>query len=232
MSKIKFENRAVAFIDILGFSKIVENAVNEPESLEKLSDLIKLLELAVPKFDEEVGKTVSSHLIPRHIYISDSIILSAPLVDKEQTNYCGLSTIVMRCIQLTHYFLEQGYLIRGGIDIGNVWHGESNIVGPAYQNAYILETQAQYPRVILSEKAQNKPHWLCTKYEDQVMVDGLHDYFIPNGGCSNVIDKTYDKYKKIVGSQLSSSLSPEVEKKWKWFDNYLDETRRSMASPN
>jgi uncharacterized protein YqhQ len=50
-----------------------------------------------------------------------------------------LETIMMYVSLLTHRFLQAGYLIRGEIDIGKVWHGEHTIVGPAYQEAYKIE---------------------------------------------------------------------------------------------
>ena len=40
----------------------------------------------------------------------------------------------MRSIQLTHLFINEGYLIRGGIDIGLACHEYGNIVGPAYKS--------------------------------------------------------------------------------------------------
>ncbi|MFT6051062.1 MAG: hypothetical protein ACI9B9_000702 [Halioglobus sp.] len=53
----------------------------------------------------------------------------------------------MRTIQLTHIFLAKGYLIRGGVSIGKVWHTESNIIGPAYQGAYLVKL---HPKLTLS----------------------------------------------------------------------------------
>ena len=130
---IEFENRAVAFIDVLGFKALVNSATDNPDSLTQLSNLIVLLEKAVPRFDAQVDHSVPSHLIPKHNYISDCIILSAPLSDTARRNYNGLDILIMRVIQLTHFFLNAGYLIRGGISVGKVWHTDPNIVGPAYQ---------------------------------------------------------------------------------------------------
>ncbi len=81
MSGFVFEDRAVAFLDILGFSAIVDNAVFDSQTFEKLKGVINLLESAVPHFDAKINDTVPRHLIPKYIYISDSIILSAPLSD-------------------------------------------------------------------------------------------------------------------------------------------------------
>jgi hypothetical protein len=116
MPNIEFENRAVAFIDVLGFKSIVCDATQDEHRLNELKDLIDVLESAVPNLNGQVNSSVSKNLIPMHIYISDSIILSAPLESDENH---GLSTLVMRVIQISHILFSKGYLIRGGISIGS-----------------------------------------------------------------------------------------------------------------
>jgi len=160
MSKITFENKAVAFIDVLGFSSLVDDASKKEEMMAQLQSLVDLFKSVVPELDKTVDKSVPLRLIPKHIYISDSIILSAPLSDSSVPGYNGLEVLVMRCIQLTHHFLSSGYLLRGGIAIGKVWHGTSNIVGPAYQEAYKLENnpkkKLESPCILLSESSVKK----------------------------------------------------------------------------
>lgn len=48
MQKIHFEDRAVAFIDILGFKTIVDCAQETPDNLSVLQELITTLETAIP----------------------------------------------------------------------------------------------------------------------------------------------------------------------------------------
>lgn len=223
-----FEDRAVAFIDILGFKKIVTSACSDQNSKEKLDSLISLLESVVPEIDSHVSSTVPKHLIPDHIYISDSIILSAPLSDTSMQNYDGLSIIVMRCIQLTHRLLNEGYLVRGGISIGKTWHTKSNIVGIAYQEAFELEKDHCNPNILLSSKARS--HWknswsansrMCVFKDDEFIVNGLHDYYVPDQS-DNGIAEAYTHYKSIISNHLSSDLDEKYKVKWRWFKDYLD----------
>jgi len=224
--KIEFEERAVAFIDVLGFSPLVNSAALNPTALEELQKLVNLLSSVVPYLDESVSKAVPIHLIPEHTYISDSIILSAPLKDDAMKSYNGLHIVVMRCIQLTHHFLKAGYLLRGGISTGKVWHNKSNIVGPAYQEAYELEKTGCNPCIVLSEPA--KAMWegygsrMCVINEDNIaMVNGLHDYYIPGNSERGVIEKTFDEYQQLVTRRISSQLSENARAKWDWFNKYL-----------
>lgn len=236
MPKIKFEDRAVAFIDILGFKEAVDAARQGGNSHTDLEILIDLLETAVPNLDGTVDPTVPKDLFPKHIYISDCIILSAPLISSQMPSYRGLTILVMRVIQISHMLLSKGHLFRGGISVGPVWQTESNIVGPAYQEAYQIETKTLVPRIELSASA--KSHWngtegssnkMCLDYMNRFMVNVLHDYYILNKS-HGAVERAYESYRRIIDSNLSGSNHPEpVRYKWWWFKEYLEsEVKRNV----
>ncbi len=102
----------------------------------------------------------------------------------------------MRCIQLTHHFLKAGYLLRGGVSIGNVCHTQTNIVGTAYQKAYNLEKNGNHPCILLSDEAKN--YWdenhngsrMCIQIGEDFIVNGLHDFYIPGNTEHGNIEDT------------------------------------------
>lgn len=221
---MEFEDRAVAFIDVLGFKALVNEAVNNEPERQKLADLVALLESAIPRLDSGVDSAVPRRLIPRHQYISDCIILSAPLTDSERRWYNGVSIVVMRAIQLSHFFLNEGYLIRGGISAGKLWHTETNIIGPAYQEAYLLEASGNEPRIQLHPYALQ--HWdggsrMCLNDGDVAFVNGLFEFYIPNSGTHGVIEATYGKYERFAAEALASNLPQSAKDKWHWFQQFL-----------
>lgn len=65
---VNFEDRAVAFIDVLGFKSLVAEAVQSKEQLNQLSRLIDLLSSAVPALDSTVDSSVAAHLIPAYLH--------------------------------------------------------------------------------------------------------------------------------------------------------------------
>ena len=221
---VKFEDRAVAFIDVLGFKTLVAGAVDSEEQLKQLSGLVNLLSSVVPTLDASVDASIADHLIPKHIYISDCIILSAPLTDTDSQSYDGLTIVVMRAIQLSHYFLKAGYLIRGGISVGKVWHTNSNIVGPAYQEAFLLEHNGNEPIIVLSESAAKS--WrggsrMCLQKDEKVFVNGLFDYYIPNNTQHGEIERTYASYSALAEQKLAEGLPRSAQEKWFWFKEFL-----------
>lgn len=226
--KVKFEDRAVAFIDVLGFKQVVDAAGQGGQEHTELESLIDVLESAVPKLDGTVNHTVPKDLIPKHLYISDCIILSAPLTSSQMPSYRGLSILVMRVIQISHILLSRGYLLRGGISVGGVWHTDSNIVGPAYQEAYQIETKTLVPRVELSPNAKN--HWvstegssntMCLEYMNHFIVNVLHEYYIQDKS-HGAAERAFENYFRIIEANLGANHPEPVRYKWWWFKEYLE----------
>jgi len=221
---VEFEDRAVAFIDVLGFKSLVDRAAESKECLDVLSSLVKLLSSAVLQFDATVDTSVPQHLVPRHLYISDSIILSTPLADMSRKNYDGLAILVMRVIQISHLLLKAGYLLRCGISVGKVWHTTSNIVGPAYQEAFMIEHNGKDPIVVLSTSAAI--HWkggsrMCLEQNNVVFVNSLFDHYIPNISQHGVIEQTYARYDALANQRLLEPLTESAKEKWYWFREFL-----------
>lgn len=228
MQNIQFENRAVAFIDVLGFKPVVDAAARDKSKLFELKELIDILESAVPNLDGTADPSISLDLIPKHIYISDSIILSAPLESKLMPNYRGLSIVAMRVIQISHILLSKGYLIRGGISVGHVWHTDSNIFGAAYQEAYQIETKTCVPRVELSpdakelwKKTEGSANTMCLDYKGHFIVNVLHDYYIQDKS-HGAAERAFEKYSRVITKNLEAGHPESVEYKWWWFKQYLE----------
>jgi len=54
---------------------------------------------------------------------------------------------------LTNSLIDYGFIIRGAITIGDLYHDERIVFGPALNQAYEIEsTIANYPRVIVDKR--------------------------------------------------------------------------------
>lgn len=233
--KINYECRAVGFIDVLGFGNIVNSSVCNGAPSPKLENLVRILESAVPSFDAMVDPDVPIELIPKHIYISDCIILSAPVKTPNNPDYNGLEILCMRIIQIGLALLEHGYLIRGGVSVGPVWHNESNIVGPAYQKAVKIEKETRAPRVVLSDEAAEFWHQysgthnkMCINYRNKTMVNILHDYYMkPEHKTREDAIKKINSIYSIASRKLCETIDESARYKWWWFMEYLDKTKNT-----
>ncbi len=134
----KYEDKIVAFIDILGFSNLVKSLENEPDLHELLYTCLQTLKSF--KIESNNENTVTSEY--EVSCFSDSIVISG--------NIYELSGIVWAVSWLQLQLLTQGVLIRGAITKGKLIHQDDILYGQGMLNAYELESKVSvYPRIIL-----------------------------------------------------------------------------------
>jgi hypothetical protein len=136
---LTYDERMVAFVDVLGFAKIVEASETDPDARIKVSQIIATDQL-FERFMKNMYPLVDA------TFFSDSFVLSAP---------AGNTIYLMReAGYLCRHLLTSGFLFRGAIVAGALHHDNRTIVGPAFVKAYRLERDvALYPRVIVDASA-------------------------------------------------------------------------------
>jgi hypothetical protein len=123
--------RALAFIDILGFREIVSSRGRRAYRL----------------------PLMASHLVSHQIFassdyqvsvFSDCVAISGPI------ERAGSVAFMALCIGKV--YLQDGILPRGGLVLGELYHENPIIIGPALINAYDIErTVAKYPRLVIDD---------------------------------------------------------------------------------
>src|ERR1700728_1508618 len=133
----EYNERVVAFVDILGFSDLGRKSTEYPDAKEKVRRLISVNKL----FAEFMTKFQPN--FSRANFFSDSFVLSMPH-PPDRSSY-----LVREVGYLCRYLLALGLPCRGGIVSGPLFHEDRFVIGPALIEAYNLEsTAAKYPRVI------------------------------------------------------------------------------------
>lgn len=137
----RYLDRAVAFIDILGFSQAIRS-LTTAASFDRIVGALN---------DLRDNKSVNAMIDPEikiNIF-SDSVFLSAPLTGN------GFQGIVRAIQNLTLDLLEQGYFLRGGLTVGKLYHDDEIVVGQGLLDAIYLEREiARFPRVVASRRFQ------------------------------------------------------------------------------
>lgn len=131
------ELATVAFLDILGFSEMVEHDANSstPEHLERLLSALEVLR-------EEKDKGLSFSFWA----FSDSIILASPF------DPCRAIELMERVGILQRSFLRHSIPLRGGIAFGKHYSDDRIVYSKAAVRAYEIETGvARVPRVVVDE---------------------------------------------------------------------------------
>jgi hypothetical protein len=147
---MKYEQRIVAFIDILGFKSLLsETTDNKGIDNEKaINAVISAYEAIRDIWDldkkSDYLDTESSDSKKVSIF-SDCLVVSFEVNQPSQVFYTLLEIkwLIMRLI-------SRKILCRGAVSVGKFIHTDNYLFGPALVEAYTLESKAaMYPRVIL-----------------------------------------------------------------------------------
>ena len=135
---IEYKEGLVAFVDILGFSKLVSknNSVN----------VARIIFDSIEKYQDFYNRT--KKLKAQIAFFSDSIVIT---VDDGRVEDLLFPIWMMEQTLLT----ETGLLFRGAITKGLYYHEGSIAYGPAIVDAYNMEKEAKYSRIIIDDKLIN-----------------------------------------------------------------------------
>jgi len=137
-----FSNKFIAFVDVLGFKKIVSDAEKGVGfDLEHILSLVSYLGTGNER--ERFEKSgpiccpgapyVERHLDFRVTQISDCVIVSS------EVSPAGIINLVSHCWGAAIQLLHAGVMCRGYIKSGTIYHTDTQVIGSGYQDAYSAE---------------------------------------------------------------------------------------------
>lgn len=218
----------VAFLDVLGFKEMVYNSDG------KLDIYFNTIQTVLNNINEDKPKI-------EYQLVSDSIILASDLTKHDFiTLLTVIQTIQAKCA-------IQNIWIRGAISIGSIYFNRQNniVIGSGLNTAYLLETQAKYPRVIIDPKIISKGGFgtreLFMQENNSIMSNGsmsprnpllIHDYRFVIGSLENdsffvtFAEKiAFDNHENLnaVYNNLQSELykGQQNYSKYLWLKNYF-----------
>jgi hypothetical protein len=177
---ISYQTRIIAFVDILGFKKIIKDSEQDASKLNFIYKALEFLRdsknvdswgLKVIEIEEDAQKRgVQNFDISASVRVScfsDTIVVSAEVTDDNVNEV--FSTLVANLSVIGAALLDENILIRGAMTIGNLYHGDNEIImGQALIEAYELEnTVAKYPRIIISNKLISKLNFPLLSKKDR-----------------------------------------------------------------
>lgn len=147
------EARIVAFMDILGFSAIIEE-YDSDEGSNILNELHDTLEIAIKLSIENMIDPKSQTDVKEYLeyrMFSDCICISLPFIEfgnDFHIQFHSLSNIV-KAYQLA--MMQKGFFVRGGISIGSFYADKNMIFSGGLVKAYKLEQAAVYPIIAIDD---------------------------------------------------------------------------------
>jgi hypothetical protein len=110
--------------------------------------------------------------------VSDSITIAFGLENKLIIGdmVLGLEALLANVREVWRTAIELGYTLRGAIDFGDIYWDKNELVGPAFINAYRLESEiARVSRVLVSSKLNKLLSDLASNYST-----GITEHLIAN----------------------------------------------------
>lgn len=224
---MEFEDRVVAFIDILGWKAAIKRVFNNSENPAEVNSIIR----AVAKIFEKNQDAQKHHnevpsgrdLGIRFAHFSDSLVFSVPVNSRAGAlSICQIASDVIRDV------LSLGFIVRGGVVAGKLFHKEQFVFGPALVSAYEIESQrATFSRVIVDDYVREilKPR----ENQSCLLMDHLGNLVVNlfpiKASFSDVNEGTKKSFARIykleeilqaISSDVVKKLSLKEKDKWRY----------------
>jgi hypothetical protein len=229
LTDFHYEEKVIAFLDVLGWRKLVERSVNDEILRQHMTLNINMVR------NMTVGNKYSIEQRPENtptqiIQFSDSIVISSDSTTE------GVQGLLFQVQFLIGSFFLPSFFIRGGITKGQLLHRDSIIFGPALIRAYDLEsTIARYPRVIIDPEQMDFFSTIVnTGGFNQILDFVNHDDDIsfvnilkphPSGGKGAAfhMESAHRMISRLLTTEnQNEQMEPNVKSKINWFINYYN----------
>jgi hypothetical protein len=214
---IIYEDRVVAFVDILGFRSLVSKLPGDSKLHRQLHAALG----AIKSTGSFAGDSSTAQKELEASVFSDSIVISgAPN---------QVFTVIWTCVGLQARLLALGVLTRGGISLGPTFHKEDILYGDGMIKAYDLESKAAiYPRVIVDPMLVSSLHEVHRVMLLEQDTDGLWhtDPFsvgVLPGGSEALVEDGWDphlvfleSFAKRVDEEIENAKDAGISAKWGW----------------
>ena len=249
----KYRIRYVAFLDLLGF----KNITNEQDCA-FIKAFFNDIELIKFSFDSPMGTTVFGRDL---VEDAEFTIMSDSIVIATENSYAGLAYLLFLCSTIQSRLLTSPthpLFLRGGISCGNYYKLKNLSFGPAMTEAYLLENQANSPRVIIDPKIIEKMMTdgvLGRKGIDRYLSDSdqfttMIELFLTTFGDDfyfvdyfNTMELLRLSQSKSLGNNLIENVqhtirnganigNERVRQKYTWLRSFYNEKMRSSFFPN
>jgi hypothetical protein len=223
----RYEERYLAFVDIIGWTTLVkQSSRSDPSLVSKLAEATTLIAACGARAEALRTKGRGGDAPVTCAWFSDSVILSAPVHPDAQATM--LLMVAAMCVEL----LDMGFYTRGALVRGLICQTPTVTFGPALVEAYELEQDvAKSPRILVTPEARE----ISDSYM-RLDSDGLEylDYYRM---FETIEPSEHDAHLRRALKLVNENEAKNVNclrfvSKDRWLKNYLEEVlRRPRLAP-
>lgn len=228
-----YENRFVAFIDILGFKELIRRSENDSAILDRLLEVLA-------QFSEliDIRKKISGEDSSVWTYqvstFSDNVVIST-----RQTKE-GLIFLLLVATLLSTRLLQKGIFTRGAISSGKLIHTDKIVLGNGLIKAYQLESgTAIYPRIIVDDEIVSMNPEIKNRVRRD--FDGLWHLHVFHKAINSIVAYTEgfeggaitEEYLSAARREIEHSIEDAptlaVKAKITWLAKYFNENAEALG---
>lgn len=214
------ESYIVAYIDLLGVTNRIKSEDGQLE-MNKLHNLYTFAADITKKIQVEENKDIKFKIF------SDNIIIAKKLSNTVMQRKRDIKSLLM----CAGRFQEQaasdsvGWLLRGGISLGQLFIDDVMVWGEALLNAYYLENKvANYPRIIIDKRvaieiAQDRKlsEYACKDFDNLYFLNFLKDCHF----CGEMLMNGFESMQKAIGKDIKD-IDEKIYQKLCWHMNFVN----------
>lgn len=234
----QYEDRYVAFVDVLGFKDLVYRSEEDAELLTKIVSVleeVKNYDGLSQAMDDSGGDFFDGMF--KITTFSDCILIST------KPNPIGLTLIMSICGFISSRLLDMGVFTRGALSKGKLIHKDQIVLGEGLIKAYKLESEvAVFPRILIDEGILDAIKLLeagsGTLFSIRHDFDGLwHLHILSNIAleilCSQKKDRStvMESGRREIENVLKNTTDPAIKSKIRWLANYFNSYSRELGLP-
>lgn len=216
MSKHRFQQRFIAFVDILGFANIIARMSSEDRLFTTVRDALKGLDRQSKGFQryrrehkEMRAKAEKKGIVPipghRHTNLQMTAFSDCYVLSEVAPAWHVLAAVQA----LASRFLAQGILTRGGVVREKAYHNGRILFGPGIVEAYKLESEvAKYPRILVTEAVRNEV-W---QYHMGTWKGRLLERDVDGCWFVNLLVPSLSSWKPLSDSETQEDLRAHLKK--------------------
>lgn len=233
----EYRDRYCAFVDILGFSELVNGLSRNPESF---IEVRRLLSMVYKKPTGRYSRRFDGSKF--HVQnISDALCIST------ECNEPGLAHMFFSLTGLAQSLLVQGFFVRGAIVRGPLYHDERMVFGEALVHAYKLEQEiVRFPRIMVakrvayefqaSEIGNSDPQAIIQSSDGPFYLHYLRNaVLLARKDLSQKARETIEERLNMMGGLIQTRFNEAVDnprhfEKIQWFGRYWNDTVRPYGN--
>lgn len=238
-ASLKYEFRLVAFLDVLGWRKAIEKSTEDSELVRTLGVGLTAMQgqISLATWMHEHGGETNWPGDPQATQFSDCIVISA------RPDSGGKAHLISSMLHLCTVLLWNGFLVRGAVTNGQLYHRNGIVYGPALTRAYDLERDEKFPRIVLDKEIARSwgsgekisyengdllgyfKTWRSLPNDERVFLDFLQPFNTTTfqTPTTNFVRQSLEPARKLIENGLSEHFGDaKIREKYLWFREYYN----------